>query len=179
MIDLDFTQDMIDKAIDISSDIGKLKDSFTEGKRQWVGILGELALKNYCKDFLIPTDNFYNNDMTLSINNIDYKVEIKTKSNYFKEFSIAETSLHQKPSYYMFLSIICGHYRKDNYKEAFECNKVKKIYLCGMAKYDYFINSARFYPKGHLHPNNFRSPVNQYNIFQHELEIVDFIKGFG
>ena len=61
MIKLKFNQSMIDEALNKSKQIGILKDSFRKGKGQQHGLLAEFAVKEYFKDLIKPTENFYNN----------------------------------------------------------------------------------------------------------------------
>ena len=165
MIKLKFNQSMIDEALNKSKQIGILKDSFRKGKGQQHGLLAEFAVKEYFKDLIKPTENFYNNDLTIA----GRKVEVKSKLHKFKlrddfEWSLAESSKHQKPDYYFFVSVYCN---KDNLRD------IKHIYLAGFISYKDFWDRAVFYKKGTKHANDFISPVDHYNIFQHELKQFD------
>ena len=80
MITLYHDDSMLRQAIIDSEKIGALKDSFTEGQRQWAGLLGEYAVKNHFKNLLKDTENFYNNDLTIG----KYKVQVKSKQHKFE-----------------------------------------------------------------------------------------------
>ena len=74
MIDMYHDDSMLRQAVVNSDNIGTLKDSFTQGQRQWAGLLGEYAVKNHFKNLLEETKNIYNNDLTLG----KHKVEVKS-----------------------------------------------------------------------------------------------------
>lgn len=174
MIKLKFNQSMIDEALNKSKQIGILKDSFRKGKGQQHGLLAEFAVKEYFKDLIKPTENFYNNDLTIA----DYKVEIKSKTlkqvKDITEWSIAKTSSFQKPDYYFFVNV--------NYNE--NIKNTNEIYLAGYISHKDFYNRAKFYPKGYQHKGGFtstggKSPIDHYNIFQYELTCVSKTTIFG
>ena len=94
-----------------------------------------------------------------------YKIEVKSKLHQFQlqdnfEWSIAQTSLHQKPDQYFFVSV---QHAKNNE------NDILNIWLAGYITPKDFFDKAVFYKKGTQHSNGFISPVNHYNIFQNEL----------
>jgi len=162
MITLYHDDSMLRQAIIDSEKIGALKDSFTEGQRQWAGLLGEYAVKNHFKNLLKDTENFYNNDLTIG----KYKVEVKSKLHKFElrddyEWSIAKTSKHQKPDYYFFVSVHCNE---------INLRDIQDVYLAGYISHKDFWDKAVFYKKGTQHSNGFVSPVDHYNIFQNELD---------
>ena len=174
MIKLKFNQSLIDEALNKSKQIGILKGSFTKGEGQPQGLLAEFAVKEYFKDLIKPTENFYNNDLTIA----DYKVEIKSKTlkqvKDITEWSIAKTSSFQKPDYYFFVSV--------NHKGTI--NNTSEILLAGHISPKDFYNKAKFYPKGYQHKGGFtstggKSPIDHYNIFQYELTCVSKTTIFG
>ena len=165
MLEIEYHHDMLRQAVVKSEELGALNGSFTKGQRQWVGLLGEYATKYHFRYLLEDTENFYNNDLTIA----GRKVEVKSKLHKFRlkddfEWSLAESSKHQKPDYYFFVSVYCN---KDNLRD------IKHIYLAGFISYKDFWDKAVFYKKGTKHANDFISPVSHYNIFQHELDQFD------
>lgn len=104
MLKCNITPSMIDKAQKRSDELGCLNNSFTQGKGNIYGMLGEMIVSNYLN---IPLGNTYNYDLTYN----DKKIEVKSKHcvsiprDYY-ECSIAKTSLFQNTDIYIFTRIL-------------------------------------------------------------------------
>jgi hypothetical protein len=153
---------MSEKAQSWANDIGGLPNSITNGRGNTAGRLGELALAEHLgvdladkKDY----DMIYNGE----------KIEVKTKrrtvkpAEYF-DVSVAETSRHQAPDRYVFISIEYASKKNKRY------NGLKSIWLCGDILASEFFEKGRFLRKGAEDGNNkFRVLRDMYNLQINQL----------
>lgn len=114
-----------------ASRLGSLKNSITKGDGNIAGYLGEEVARRHL-DGVIEETNYYNHDMLI----MGYKVEIKTKRRtvhpkIYYEVSVAKTSTHQRPDYYIFTSVDSEY-----------------VWLLGYIGYQEFIDMAREIPYG-------------------------------
>ena len=159
---LPHTKLMSEKAQSWANDIGRLPNSITNGRGNTAGRLGELALAEHLgvdladkKDY----DMIYNGE----------KIEVKTKrrtvkpAEYF-DVSVAETSRHQAPDRYVFISIEYASKKNKRY------NGLKSIWLCGDILASEFFEKGRFLRKGAEDGNNkFRVLRDMYNLQINQL----------
>ena len=159
---LPHTKLMSEKAQSWANDIGGLPNSITNGRGNTAGRLGELALAEYLgvgladeKDY----DLIYNGE----------KIEVKTKrrtvkpAEYF-DVSVAETSRHQAPDRYVFISIEYASKKSKQY------HGLKNIWLCGDIPAKEFFERGRFLRKGAEDGNNkFRVLRDMYNLQINQL----------
>jgi len=159
---LPHTKLMSEKAQSWANDIGGLPNSITNGRGNTAGRLGELALAEHLgvdladkKDY----DMIYNGE----------KIEVKTKrrtvkpAEYF-DVSVAETSRHQAPDRYVFISIEYASKKNKRY------NGLKSIWLCGDILASEFFEKGRFLRKGAEDGNNkFRVLRDMYNLQINQL----------
>jgi len=162
---LPHTKLMSEKAQSWADDIGGLPNSITNGRGNVAGRLGELALAEYLGVDLADEKDY---DMIYK----GEKIEVKTKrrtvkpAGYF-DVSIAETSRHQAPDRYVFLSIEYGGVDRSGGtgKKNKRYNGLKSIWLCGDILASEFFEKGRFLRKGTEDGNNkFRVLRDMYNL---------------
>jgi hypothetical protein len=171
LIKIPFNEQTINKAKEFAANLGCLKNSITSGSGNKAGYLGELALSEYLGATLISNCDF-NSDILFQ----GKKIEVKTKRRSRDprpdyEVSVAETSKHQRPDIYAFISItfkkvldIAG---KKRYKEP------QSIWLCGF--YDaekYFLDAKKIKKGARDKSNNFTCHCDMYNLGISKLKIV-------
>lgn len=148
------TQDMMEKALAKAEEMGKLKNSITEGERNLVGFLGEEIANSYIQGEI---QNTYEYDILWGKIKIDVKSKDTTvypKSNY--EVSVANFNTKQKCDYYVFVRVL---------------DDLSVGWLLGyMSKQDYFENS-RFLKKGEKDgSNSFIVRADCHNMFINDLK---------
>lgn len=165
MIQLYFNDDMVKQAIKKAQMLGHLHNSITMGQANAAGYLGEeslatyLGIKNSSND-----DDKYNRDLVLP----DGKtVEVKTKRRTVDpledyEVSVAETSNHQKPDLYAFLSITFGV--RIGYGRKAQYDNPLRIWLCGFCEYEKFWANAVRWDGSMIDTNNYVPSVPHYNL---------------
>jgi len=158
---------MIQQALEKAESLGSINNSITRGKGNVAGYLAEIALNEYLNSQNVSCNaglEKFNFDLIKG----GKKIEVKTKRRTVDpqphyEVSIAETSKHQQPDVYSFVSITFkkreGRGRSSVYKG------VDKIWLCGFMPRDEYFERARFIPKGEIDPsNNFLTHANMFNM---------------
>lgn len=149
MITIKPTENQKNHAAVISKEMGKLKNSFMKGTRNYDGILGEItgldyvgADKKSCKDF----DGILKDGRTVDVKTKRTKVEPKP----FYDCSISEFSLHQNCDIYLFT-------RYNNHSDV--------VYLLGYLPKSDFFSKAKKYNKGDIDPsNNMQFKTTSYNV---------------
>ena len=110
MIRLDFDDSMIARAKEKAASLGSINNSILKGGGNIAGYLGEEALAPYIDAQIVSNNrglDKYNHDLLLDCG---HRLEVKTKrrtvppKSYY-DVSIAETSRHQKPDLYAFISL--------------------------------------------------------------------------
>ena len=155
MIEIDITKDMIEQCKAKAQDIGRLKNSITEGQGNLAGIVGEYVTHQHLKDS--EWQNTYDYDLIENNKKIDVKTKrcsSKPRDNY--DCSVAETSLHQGPDEYIFVRIL---------------NDLSKAWILGRMGRDAFFKKAKHMKKGQVDKsNNFTVHANCYNLQIKELD---------
>ena len=155
MIEIDITKDMIEQCKAKAEDIGRLKNSITEGQGNLAGIVGEYIVHKYLKDS--EWQNTYDYDLIENNKKIDVKTKrcsSKPRDNY--DCSVAETSLHQDCDEYIFVRIL---------------NDLSKAWILGRMGRDAFFKKAKHMKKGQVDKsNNFTVHANCYNLIIKELD---------
>lgn len=150
---------MLKRANDRAFNIGELKNSITSGKGNLAACLGEDAVKYYLKGKYVQKKNRNNYDLVVQKKTIEVKTKRRTvdpKIEY--EVSIAQTSCHQKPDYYVFTSV------------KYENEKPKTVCIIGYIEYNKFFEQAIFVPKNKLDKSNwFYAKANMYNLSHSKL----------
>lgn len=125
MIEVDIDQDTLDRAYNLSREMGRLRNSITKGEGNLAGFVGEIIVNDYLKGSTIS--NTYDYDI---ITKTGYTIDVKTKrttvtpKDYY-ECSIANYNTKQKCYAYAFVRVdlnrnlgwILGFYHKDRYFE--------------------------------------------------------------
>ena len=113
MIKIETTQEMIDNARLKAKSLGSINNSILRGAGNLAGYLGEEAVASYLGADIVSNNrgrDKYNYDLVLEDGR---RMEVKTKrrsvsprSNY--DVSVAQTSKHQRPDLYGFVSLEFG-----------------------------------------------------------------------
>ena len=141
MIRLDFDDSMIARAKEKAASLGSINNSILKGGGNIAGYLGEEALAPYIDAQIVSNNrglDKYNHDLLLDCG---HRLEVKTKrrtvppKSYY-DVSIAETSRHQKPDLYAFISLEFDRATKTHPKKYYG---LKNVWLCGfMSSYEYW-----------------------------------------
>tara|TARA_R110000765_G_scaffold365901_1_gene456034 strand:- start:116 stop:622 length:507 start_codon:yes stop_codon:yes gene_type:complete len=161
------TEKDIEKAKQMSIDMGRLNNSITKGKGNIVGFLGELLVANYLG---IKLNNTYDYDMIFNNTKIDVKSKRVTsppKEHY--ECSVAALNTKQECDVYVFTRILPKKFSSSNYSEG---------WLLGyMDKKDY-LTKATFLKKGDVDPsNNWKVKTDCYNLPINKLNSIEKLRG--
>jgi hypothetical protein len=157
MIELDITPEIIRKAKTIYN-FRNLKTSFTNGKSQLYGAIGEILFQEY---YNIPElSNTYDYDVIFK----GKKIDIKTKKTGVKPLpiyncSVALSSFKQKTDGYFFVRIM---------------NDYSKGYLLGYTSKKDFFNYGHFYLKGEkdiVSNDGFNFKVDCFNLTINDLSL--------
>lgn len=168
MNSLYFDNYMILRALRKAKKLGALNNSITDGAGNTAGYLGEESLSNYIGSEIISNNegkSKYSHDLLFN----GIHIEVKTKRRIVKpridyDVSVAETSIHQKPDIYAFVSIECLSLEKDEYGKRVYTG-IKDIWLCGFISYDDFFNKSKYLKKGQIDfSNNFTVKANCFNL---------------
>ena len=167
MIRLPFSEDMVERAKEKALTLGSINNSILQGKGNIAGYLGEEALAPFVNAEIVSNNRGlekYNHDLLLG--NSD-RLEVKTKRRTvspkgFYDVSIAETSAHQRPDLYAFISLEFSKTTKAHPKTYYG---LKNIWLCGFITAERFWNESDLWKKGKIDTrNNFKTHVNMYNL---------------
>ena len=167
MIRLDFDDSMIARAKEKAASLGSINNSILKGGGNIAGYLGEEALAPYIDAQIVSNNrglDKYNHDLLLDCG---HRLEVKSKrrtvppKSYY-DVSIAETSRHQKPDLYAFISLEFDRATKTHPKKYYG---LKNVWLCGfMSSYEYW-ERAKLWESGKIdRTNNFKTHVNMYNL---------------
>lgn len=148
MIELPFTTAQINRARKKADDLGSLNRSITKGEGNFAGYLGEIVLNKHIGGRLISC-NKGNAKYKYDLSYQGYKVEVKSKRRTKDplgewDASIADTSKHQTPDIYAFMSITFDRPLKE----------VQKVWLCGFITPEQYFDEAAFWKRGSRDPSN-------------------------
>lgn len=151
MEQLKFDAEMIKDAVEWAAKLGSLNNSITGGDGNFAGRLGELAL---AKHLGIEVQDDYSYDLVKDGKTIEVKTKRRTvdpQEHY--DVSVAETSRHQHPDVYAFISI------------TLDDRKVKRVWLCGYMDCDQYFATAKKMKKGQRdNSNGFKTHADMYNM---------------
>jgi hypothetical protein len=176
LVSLPFNQSMIEKARELSTNLGSINNSILKGGGNEAGYLGELALQEYLGADHVSCEHGrakYNRDLVFKAKNFEVKTKRRTKdpidTNYIKyEASINESSMHQTPDYYAFISITYGKMYKENGFRFYE--NPLKVWFCGYIDIKSFYSKSKFIAKGYIDPTNKNvCKANKRNIYYKDL----------
>jgi len=162
-----FNEEMIREAQKWAKDLGSLRNSITKGKANIAARVAELALSEYLGTK--PTDNF-NHDIFYK----DQRIELKTKRRTVKpnssyDVSVAETSFHQRPDRYCFVSIEFDRAEGKGINKKYY--DIKNIWYCGDVSLEDFESKSEYWEKGRIDKSNgFKTHVAMRNLPISKLE---------
>jgi hypothetical protein len=161
MQSIEFTQEMIDQALQWANDLGGIKNSITKGRGNLAGRLGEIALANHLS---VDVQDHREYDLVYTGRSIEVKTKRRTVPPLgFYEVSVAKTSKHQNPDLYAFISMEFDRKENGSYFG------LKNIWLCGYSG-DYF-KKAKHMKKGDRDESNgFTTLVDMYNLRIDQLD---------
>ena len=144
MVEVNFSQELVDQALTEAEELGKLKGSITNGDSNAIGMLGELLVQRYLDCDRTPT---YDYDLVHKT----WRLDVKTKGctcvpQDCWDASIADWNTRQDCDAYVFVRVqhLAG------FKDIF----VGKAWIFGwMPKEEYF-ESATFHSKGSPDPKH-------------------------
>lgn len=163
MIEIIVSDATLLQARDLAEEMGKLRNSFTNGQGNVAGFIGELVVLELLGGKRISTKDY---DIVLSDGTT---VDVKTKRTSVKplphyDCSVAELSLHQDCDSYAFCRV------KNDYTVC---------WFLGLVLHDTYFSKARFLKKGDVDPsNNYTVKSSCYNLSIEELERVDISVGY-
>ena len=165
IVEVPFTKEMVASAKEKARNLGKINNSILKGKGNLAGYLGEEIVARYIKAHIISNDEGeekYNHDLVKN----GQKIEVKTKRRTvpprdFYDASVAETSRHQNPDLYIFVSI------------QFKGRTPIKAWICGQKGSKEYFEQATFYAKGDVDPSNgWEVSTDCYNLPYKDLDTV-------
>jgi len=149
MIEIDISVEQLDKARKLSTKMGKLPNSITNGGGNLAGFIGEVVVTDLLN---AEIKNTYDYDI---VDSNGSKIDVKTKrcnsepKDHY-ECSIASHGTKQKCNEYIFVRVL---------------NNLTKAWVLGrISKNDYFENST-YHNKGDIDPDNgFKFRSSCYNL---------------
>ena len=145
------TADDVAEAFRRSKKLGSLKTSFTNGKGNMTGFLGEVAFEKTFKKFTYVGDKSYTHDYEYKGLKVDVKAKkctSKPKLNY--NASVVKTNFSKfEADIYFFMRV---H------------ESLKKVWLCGWSHKRSIIHKKRLNKKGERDADGFRFKADGYNI---------------
>ena len=171
MIELPFDKEMIARSKQKAMSLGYINNSILKGAGNLAGYLGEEALAPYVDAEIVSNNrglDKYNYDLLVQAQRVEVKTKRRTvapRPNY--DVSVAETSSHQRPDIYAFISLEFDRVTKTHPKQYYG---LKKIWLCGFMPANEFWERSELWEKGKIDKtNNFKTHVNMYNLSVRDL----------
>ena len=170
------TEEMIQNARKKALELGKLKNSITSGKGNIAGYLGEEAVASYIEAKIVSNDegkDKFNHDLLKDT----LRIEVKTKRRTvpprdFYDVSIAESSLHQKPDLYIFVSLQFKESLKNKNGEIVY-KQLENVWLLGQKEPEEYLKIASIWKAGDIDKsNNFFTHETMYNVAIKDLDKV-------
>lgn len=145
------TPDDVAEAFKRSEALGSLRTSFTNGKGNMTGFLGEVAFENTFKQFDYVGNNSFTHDYEYKGLTVDVKAKKCTSRpmlNY--NASVVKTKFSKfEADVYFFMRV---H------------ENLRKVWLCGWSPKKSIIHKKRFSKKGERDADGFRFKADGYNI---------------
>jgi len=165
MIVIPHTDEMISKALKRAVQMGAIKKSITKGRGNLAGFMGEEAFCEYTGASIVMDKNMFDYDVVLGNDRIEIKTKrrtVKPKPNY--DVSVADTSTHQRPDEYVFISMEFEEVIAINNKQKVY-NELKNIWLLGSKDAKEYFKHATKWDKGRVdRSNNFTTLVDMWNL---------------
>ena len=166
-IRLEFTQQMIESAKLKAASLGSINNSILRGGGNLAGYLGEEVLASYIGAEIVSNDRGmekYNHDLLMPDG---VRIEVKTKrrtvipKDYY-DVSVADTSTHQRPDIYAFVSLEFDRVTTEHPKKYYN---LKHVWLCGFMLAHEYMEKATLWKRGKVDKrNNFKTHVDMYNL---------------
>jgi hypothetical protein len=175
MIQIPFGKLMISEAQQKAKELGEINNSITKGGGNVAGYLGEASIANYIMANNVSCElgrSKYDRDLIKYRGESESGLEVKTKRRTanpkpYYDASIADTSKHQQPDYYLFLSITFGRSTKDHPRKYYD---PLSVWFCGFMERDEYFKKAKLWKKGDVdESNDFTTKVDMYNLPYSEL----------
>ena len=182
MIRIPHTPEMITRARQKADALGAINNSIIRGQGNVAGYLGEEAVASYLGADIMSNDEGtqkFNHDLILLDGR---RAEVKTKRRTvppcetnenpkrIHDASVADTSRHQKPDLYIFVSLHFGEVIKKNRKiEGYK--DLKAVWLLGQKTLEAYFKLATFWAKGTVDPTNgFKTHADMWNLPINKLD---------
>tara|TARA_R110000824_G_scaffold264523_1_gene453368 strand:- start:9616 stop:10146 length:531 start_codon:yes stop_codon:yes gene_type:complete len=173
---------MITTAFEKASMLGVLNNSITHGQGNAAGYLGEEAVAAYLGGKIVSSEEGvqkYNHDLLLYDRRFPQglRAEVKTKRRTVEpqehyEVSVAQTSLHQKPDIYIFVSL--QFKTKLNFTDGVKYKDLQAVWLLGQKTPEDFLEQASKWNTGDIdQSNNFVTKTPMYNLAIKYLDTVE------
>lgn len=123
-------------------DFYNIKNSLTEGASQIYGAVGEIKAVQWVRTLGETADFEHTKDYDLRINGLTTDVKVarcKSEPSPTYRCSIASSSMHQQPDYYLFMRVI---------------ESMVTAWVLGFIPKDQFIKKAKFFRKGEVDPDD-------------------------
>ena len=164
-VEVYYDEEMYNDALKRANEIGRLYQSFTQGKSTWAGMLGEAIVEIYV-DGIITNDFQYD---ILTRNQL--KLEVKTKKTTMTtsppahyECSVCDYNYTQNCDAYVFVRVCTLYERTKNPAHA-------KAWICGWKQKDAFKEGATYFKKGDYDErNNYKVHANCWNMAIGDLD---------
>ena len=145
------TPDDVSEAFRRSEVLGRLSTSFTKGKGNMTGFLGEVAFEKTYPQFTYVGDNSFTHDYVYKGLKVDVKAKRCTSRPMLDyNASVVETKFSKfKADIYYFMRV---H------------ENLQKVWLCGWCPKKTIIHPRRFAKKGDVDADGFRFKCGGYNI---------------
>lgn len=157
MIEVEITEDMVLRAKEKSTEMGKLKHSMRGESGNFVGFLGEEVILSAFPGAI--SSNTYEYDIIFDGVTFEVKTKDRTvipKPNY--EVSIAEYNAKQSADFYVFVSLL----RRDK--------EYLKAYIIGIMSPKEYKKKARLINTSFVdNSNGFKPTISCFNLYHHEL----------
>lgn len=160
MIQFDITQDILDRAVSKSKEMGKLNNSITMGEGNLAGFIGEEIVSKFIGGTI---DNTYDYDIVCKGKTYDVKTKRCTSPpKQFYDCSVAAFNVKQRCDQYVFVRV--------QYKN----NKYGPAWILGCKNKKEYFEKARKLSKGEIDPsNNFVVKADCYNMSIDELDTLE------
>ena len=162
MIEVEVTQNILDRARTKAREMGKLNNSITRGDGNIAGFIGEEIVSDFIGGEI---KNTYDYDIVLGDETYDVKTKRCTsppKSYY--DCSVAAFNTKQKCDTYVFVRV------------QYVNNKFGPAWILGKKNKNDYFKQARKLSKGQIDPsNNFTVKADCYNLSIKELDILETI----
>jgi len=163
MIEVEITENILEKAKRKASSMGRINNSITKGQGNIAGFIGEEVANLFIGGNI---SNTYDYDIVKD----DIKIDVKTKRctsppREYYDCSIAELSTHQKCDRYIFVRVEWDKNKPDEWKRSWVLGQIDKK--------EYFKKAVKLNKGDVDKSNNFVVKANCYNLKISELHPIE------